>query len=1675
MYALRACLCQLDLLQPLVFSYLGVSPVHNGQVCSTWGSYHFKTFDGDFFQLPSTCNFILTSNCRNPYEDFNIQMRRQVVDGEPTISAITMKLDGTVVELSNVLPLFNDIMLIQKTTSYIRVTSKLGLQVMWNEDDSFMVELDTKYKNTTCGLCGDFNGVQLYNEFFKNGNSALSSCQNLVPTDPFVQACVTDMCHCNNSSNSSFCVCNTISEYSRQCVHAGGKPQEWRTTQFCAKSCPFNMEYKECGIPCFDTCSNLETSQVCEEHCTDGCFCPQGTIFDDISGGGCVPVNDCPCIYEKKVYTSGESHTDTSRDCECFGGKWNCTDRTGPSTCSVEGGSHVTTYDGKMYTFHGSCSFILSTLCNGTDFTVLGELGNCGLTDTETSLKSVTVAIQNGTIVSNTFSLSSAASFIMFMPSTFYIIVQTSVGIQLEIQLVPIMQVHITADLTYSGKTCGLCGNFNKNQNDDFQSQHGLVEGTAVSFVNTWRMKPMCPDVKSHYENPCSLSVENEKYAQYWCSMLSDPKGVFAPCHSVIRPDKYQKNCMYDTCNCENTEDCMCAAISSYVRVCTRAGVSLQGWRASICQKYTNCPSTMTYSYDMTSCRRSCRSISETDYTCQVNFTAADGCGCPEGSFMDDSSRCVPSTKCSCYYKDYVILPEQSININGAICTCKQGTLNCIGTWSLFVSLACNEPMVFFNCSDAELGATGSECQKSCLSLDLACVRCTSGCVCPPNLVSDGNGGCIEEELCPCIHNGVPHQPGETIQHDCNTCTCKERKWQCTSKKCDGTCFVYGDGHYSTFDGKRYNFNGNSEYILTQDYCSNSNGTFRVITENIPCGTTGTTCSKAIKLFLGLILTEGNYKVVERDSGEEVPYKIHIIGIYLVIETENGLVLMWDRKTSIFIKLSPTFQGQICGLCGNYDGNGNNDFTTRSQAVVVDPVEFGNSWKVSPSSPDAMSTKDPCASNPYRKPWAQKQCSIINSNVFADCHSRVDPSSYYDSCMTDTCACDSGGDCECFCTVVAAYAQACNEAGACIAWRSPKICPLFCDYYNLPDKCEWHYQPCGAPCMKTCRNPSGKCSSHIPKLEGNLISCSCAYKGNQYPYGTTIYHTTDGDGSCITAVCGVNGTITRSMYPCETTVSTTTSTKTTLSAWTTTAGSTTIFVFSTPKSWKVDNCTTATCLNGTVHEVPVDCAPVTTPVCVNGYTPMKVKDESGCCFSYECQCACSGWGGSHYVTFDGESYTFEEKCTYVLVKEIVPRYDFSVLIDHSYCVPGSMTCVESLIVNYKSNHVVLSQKVTQNDTTYVVFVNEKQVYPAFSNGDLLITDSGMDLEVQIPNIQATVVYKGSIFSIHLSYTLFHENTEGQCGTCDNSKNNDCRLPSGEIVSSCSTAAPFWNVTDNNNTILCGTLVHAVMEMGNPHSIFILLRSVFDACHELVSVKAIYESCLSDVCHNTHPGCSSLQTYASLCAAAGACIDWRNSTNGECDCTGPDGQPKQVSNSEHWSHFFTAVFSIGSIRCQMTCCVLSQVGETWQSNCMQCVCDEDSMSVHCQPVPCSAQTNVTCDLEGQVTVYETLISIKGRNYLCYWGDFPYLVVLTLPFTTYRYSAEADAMLHSCSCCQEASTSKRQAEMVCPDGSSITYTYIYVESCGCNSVECDDGGSPATKALKQNRRRRELRRI
>lgn len=42
----------------------------------------------------------------------------------------------------------------------------------------------------------------------------------------------------------------------------------------------------------------------------------------------------------------------------------------------------------------------------------------------------------------------------------------------------------------------------------------------------------------------------------------------------------------------------------------------------------------------------------------------------------------------------------------------------------------------------------------------------------------------------------------------------------------------------------------------------------------------------------------------------------------------------------------------MCGLCGNFDGNINNDLMSSNNQLEVDSSHFGNSWKVIPSCAD---------------------------------------------------------------------------------------------------------------------------------------------------------------------------------------------------------------------------------------------------------------------------------------------------------------------------------------------------------------------------------------------------------------------------------------------------------------------------------------------------------------------------------------------------------------------------------------------------------------------------------------------------------------------------------------------------------------------------------------------------
>lgn len=72
---------------------------------------------------------------------------------------------------------------------------------------------------------------------------------------------------------------------------------------------------------------------------------------------------------------------------------------------------------------------------------------------------------------------------------------------------------------------------------------------------------------------------------------------------------------------------------------------------------------------------------------------------------------------------------------------------------------------------------------------------------------------------------------------------------------------------------------------------------------------------------------------------------------------------MFSPGMRVYVRLAAHLRGRVSGLCGNFDGDTENDFTTR-QGIVESTAElFGNSWKVSPSCPDVadQDLRDPCA------------------------------------------------------------------------------------------------------------------------------------------------------------------------------------------------------------------------------------------------------------------------------------------------------------------------------------------------------------------------------------------------------------------------------------------------------------------------------------------------------------------------------------------------------------------------------------------------------------------------------------------------------------------------------------------------------------------------------------------
>uniref|UniRef100_A0A672TW30 Otogelin like n=1 Tax=Strigops habroptila TaxID=2489341 RepID=A0A672TW30_STRHB len=1657
-------------------------------ICKSWGQYHFETFDGIYYYFPGNCSYIFAKDCSTPEPQYTVWVhnsphcygsvytcQRSISlffsnQEEITISGHEVRKDG----IRLVLPQTIGNAFFERLADYILVKTTFGFSLAWDGNSGIYIKLTEDHKGKPCGLCGDFNGnkhddLKLQNseytediaEFanswavqttddvacvptasdFSSPCSAdaestediffkcqiflqfpFLSCHESIDPYSYISSCMNDLCRADDDET----YCRAATEYARACSHAGSPVRDWRDDfPACTEKCEDSFVHRDCISCCPPTCTFEKDCLGSNLHCLDGCYCPDGLIMEN---GTCISVSNCPCIYHGTAFPVGSKIEQECSNCICIGGIWNCTDHDCPAECSITGSSHFTTFDGRHFTFLGICQYILVKGTGKNKFTITLQKAPCGQNFDHACIESITLVLEDDvskqvTLTSygqvqtgpnQVFNLNGAIEIQNI--SSLFVQLKTSFGLKILFAKDG-ERIYVQVDAGWKKRTLGLCGTYNGNLRDDFLSPAGMIEGTPQLHANAWKVSSACSmPINIPVVDPCNVNQQNAGYASH-CDIINQE--VFAPCHAYISPGLYYQQCRFDTCKCGSS--CLCNALAHYAYVCGKHGVVID-FRSHISYCAVMCHSGMLYHSCSSFCKHSCASLSTANI---CGDDCAEGCNCPDGKYFEESVNfCVSISACHCHYKGKALQPGEILPTPTG--SCVKERLISFNLHFAFEVHICPEGKIYYDCRSPVPGlpAAGVNCGISCanLAMNFSCVPsppCGSGCICPPGM-AEHRGKCYIPDSCPCTWKDREFLSGEVIATPCYTCVCRRGIFNCTSYPCPAVCTLYGDRHYHTFDGLEYDYISDCQAYLLK---STDNSNISIIAQNKKCFDNDIVCSKNVFITVGD--TEIYFSELSEKQENKSNYQLWKAGYYTVIHfPEQDITILWDKKTMMHIKVGPRWKGKLAGLCGNFDKYTSNDLTTSNNMEVRNAQVFGDSWVLGQcKSPNE--TLRSCEVHQSKFPYAKKECSILYSDVFAPCRNVIDVTSFVKNCHTDTCNCNLGGDCECLCTSIAAYAHKCCQQGAPIHWRSPSL-SYDCDYYNqglgegpyilasygqndtiiganvssrrifpLPragaygnvffsfmitpglfkDKdlslslvslesaerpnyflyvhdnetagleqwqasasfqrratffhhqglwspglsafelhskkgffiilassgvkvakyddseefkrlssfsieelsasvpyrrmCEWRYESCANPCVKTCSDPEGIACKFLPLVEGCLPYC---------PKNMILDE--------VTLKC---------VYPEDC--------KYTLLYWSN-------LINQSKDAWKsfnqlylepVDKCSQYVCVNmgWMLYNLSRNCLKdVQKPDCGFRGMPVQVNTDS-CCPEWECPCQCSVLSELSVITFDGNNVALCNMASYILVK--LPG---EIIVAHIEKCPANQSANSiRKLVTPASTSGLCFKKLNVTTRTYQLLINRlarKVVVDSviqslpFSKEGLSIQDTGAMYVVNTPaGISIKWAHITGIIDIqHGLHSNTSMKTEGLCGVCNGDPTDDLKMQNRTIITNIEEIEVFiksWEI-EKSLDVTTRRPVRNCTEDNCTYCMELLNGSTFIPCHKKVSPQEFCEKLWINSTYFWNYECDALSAYVALCNKHNICIKWR--TPDYCSLSCPEGKEYQ---------------------------------------------------------------------------------------------------------------------------------------------------------------------------------------
>ncbi|ESP02989.1 hypothetical protein LOTGIDRAFT_230443 [Lottia gigantea] len=545
------------------------------------------------------------------------------------------------------------------------------------------------------------------------------------------------------------------------------------------------------------------------------CTCNKG--YEKMEKTVCRNIDECVevqypnnCDLNAKCFdTEGSFYCKCKRGFRGEGTNGTC---EGVGICACFGDPHCISFDNKWLDFMGDCQYVMAQDgCDGSERTFAVWTHNWDMNrDIQgiTWVKDVTVVIGDTKIflgpdrvirINGREFLGYRKDGISVDDNGREVVITADFG--LEVAWDGGDEVEIFLDKSYVGKTCGICGDFDSDEDNDWRigdyctAAKGQITPNGNIFGHSWVVQdyltehPTC--VADCNAAPTDYSGCSDTLYNYYCDRVFDPEiSPFKTCLEVMDEplrDRLKSTCLFDICQVSNDIELgMCASAERLVNECNKNLDTETGlWRKlGFCeiqcgknQEYRTCG---PRGYPAKTRQPLCYDI-RTHSPIHLLEYCAEGCYCLPGYILEGKD-CVLPSECGCI-ADGVYLSVGQTFINDD-CTSTRKCLS--GGNTSDITIACSQfatcgldtvNAVFgCNCNDGYKG-DGINCgEDNCYNVTCGKnMECENAiCQCKKGYTGDCNN-CEDIDEC------------ATQTHDCihigQNCTNKDGGYECACIK----------------------------------------------------------------------------------------------------------------------------------------------------------------------------------------------------------------------------------------------------------------------------------------------------------------------------------------------------------------------------------------------------------------------------------------------------------------------------------------------------------------------------------------------------------------------------------------------------------------------------------------------------------------------------------------------------------------------------------------------------------------------------------------------------------------------------------------------------------------------------------------------------------------------------